>query len=261
MDISLEHPYDGFFIREAYNKNDIPDVNKVSRTFIINQASDLYKIKAQNGPFESQQTISRSLLDAVYTRSRNNNSLMHRSIVYNMDVSAHVVSKDISPKLPRLQVLVHAIQHAKAQISNSGQYWCVQVFVKANGEELSSVCILNENDKVCVAGINLHKEWWTGNGTSVKVSYSFTGIDYNDQCASASNAIIPVKTRMNHSADGIIKQEITTLNLIQNEKSFEEWKDQDILIDVPRERFHQGDSFEIPIRLEKNSDLQVFVMR
>ena len=220
----------------------------------------MYKIKAQNGPFESQQTISRQLLDAVYARSRNNNSIMHQSIVHNMDISAHVVSKEISPKLPRLQVLVHASQHTKLT-SSSGQYWCVQVFVEANEEELSSVCILSEKTKVCVAGLDLPAEWWTGNGTSVKVSYSFTGIDFNDKCASASNAIIPVKTRLNHTENGILKQEITTLTLVKNEKSFDEWKDQDILIDVPREMFHQGDSFEIPIRLEKNSDLQVFVMR
>ncbi|KAH3887094.1 hypothetical protein DPMN_011109 [Dreissena polymorpha] len=54
---------------------------------------------------------------------------------------------------------------------------------------------------------------------------------------------------------------MTTLQLATNQESFDEWKDQDILIDVPREVYHQGDTFEIPIRLEGNSDLQTFVMR
>ena len=126
---------------------------------------------------------------------------------------------------------------------------------------VSAVCVLNVKNKVCVAGLNLHKEWWSDNGTSVRVSYSFTGIYQNGQCASASNALIPEKTLLNNSESGVIKQEISTLHLKRNEKSFDEWKDQDILIDVPREIFHHSDSFEIPIRLEQKSDLQIFVMR
>jgi len=257
LDVSLEHPYDGFFLRDTYSKNDIIDTGSVSKTFVVNQPSNLYKIKLQNGPFESQQTLSKELLDAVYARSRKNSSLMHRSIINDMDVSAHIVSKDISPKVPRLQVLVHASPNKKVQASTEQETsWCAQVFVEANGIEYNAVCILSEKEQVCVAGIDLPSDWWTVNGSYARVSYSFTGIDQSTKCASASNNLIPVR---NETGDS--KQEISVLHLKMDEKSFDEWKDQDILIDVPREMFHESDTFEIPIRVEKNSDLQVFVMR
>jgi len=262
MDISLDNPTDGFFMRDVYNKNAVHDPNLVSKTFVVNQQSSLHKIKSQYGPFESHHTLSRGLLDVAYSMSRKNNSLMHRSIVYNMDVSVHVVSNDISPKIPKLQILVHTSPLAQGSTKDTENHWCAQIFAEANDQELSSVCIITEKDRVCVASLDLHKEWWTENSTSVKVSYSFSGIDQNDQCASASNSIIPERSfTRNNSDDGILKQEITTLQLTKNEESFDEWKDQDILIDVPREVFHQSDTFEIPIRLEKNSDLQIFIMR
>jgi len=262
LDLLLEHQTDGYFLRDFYNKNDIPDPNTVSKSFILNQPSDLYKLKAQYGPYESHQTLSRELLEAAYSQSRSNNSLQHRSVVFDMDVSVHIVSKEISPKVPKLQVLVHTSPLSKAKANKvTDQKWCVQIFAKANDNELSSICIITEKHPVCVASLDLHKEWWTDNSTSVKVSYSISGIDHNSQCASASNSVIPVRSISNSSENGIIKQEVATLELVKNEESFDEWKDQDILLDVPRELFHQGDTFEIPIRLEKNSDLQVFVMR
>ncbi|XP_053376630.1 transmembrane protein 132B-like [Mercenaria mercenaria] len=198
------------------------------------------------------------LLMCAYSRVKKQSYFT--SVAFNLDVSAHIVSKDISPKIPKLQVLVHASPFLKSPDTES-QRWCAQIFADALDVELSSVCIINERDHVCVASLDLHKEWWTENSTSVKVSYSFNRIDQNDQCASASNAIIPGRSLLNHSESGISKQEITTLHLTKNKESFDEWKDQDILIDVPREMFHQSDTFEIPIRLEKNSDLQIFVMR
>lgn len=261
IELSLENPTDGFFLRDFKNKN-VPDESLVSKTFVLSQQPGLHKIKSQYGPFESHHTLSRGLLDVALSRGRKNNSLMHRTIVYNMDVSVHIVSKDISPKIPKLQILVHTSPLSQGTTKDFESHWCAQFFAEANGEEVSSICIITEKDRVCVASLDLHKEWWTENATDVKVSYSFSGIDQNDQCASASNAIIPVRSlSQNQSDDGIIKQEITTLQLTKNQESFDEWKDQDILIDVPREMFHQSDTFEIPIRLEKNSDLQLFVMR
>ena len=262
QDIKLENPYDGFFIKKLYDKKDVQDPNTISKTFIINEPSDVYKLQIRNGPFESHQTIPKRLIEAVHSKARRNNSLMHRTIVFDMDVSVHIVSKDISPKLPRLQVLVHAVPHVKAK-SSSGQnrQWCAQVFVGADSMELTAVCILSEKDQVCVAGVNLPKDWWSQNGTVVSVSYSFVKIDQNNQCASASNSIIPEKVLLSNNDSGVFKQHISTLHLMLNEESYEEWKDQDILIDVPREVFHHGDSFEILIRLEASSDLQVFVMR
>ena len=261
QDIKLQNPNDGFFIKKLYDKNDKQDPNTISKTFVINEPSDLYKLQIRNGPFESHQTIPRGLLEAVHSKSGRNNSLMHRNIVFDMDVSAHIVSTDISPKLPRLQVLVHAVPRLKGK-SGSGQngQWCAQIFVDANDMELSSVCILNEKDQVCVAGVNLPKDWWSQNGTALSVSYSFVRIDQNNHCASASNSIIPEKV-LSKNGSGVFKQHISRLHIVLNEESYEEWKDQDILIDVPREMFHNGDTFEIPIRLEAKSDLQVFTMR
>ncbi|KAL4223587.1 hypothetical protein ACF0H5_017057 [Mactra antiquata] len=260
VDISLGGQQDGFFLRELYDKNAVPNPNTASRTFIVNQPSDLYKIKAEYGPYESQQTLSRDLLDYAFSRSQSNNSLVYRSVAFNLDVSAHIVSKDISPKIPKLQVLVHATPLGRSTDSSS-QRWCAQIFASAKDVNLSSVCIINEKKNVCVASLDLHKEWWTENSTSVKVSYSFNRIEQSDQCARESNSLIPGRSLLNNSEDGIFHQEITTLHLTRNKESFEEWKDQDILIDVPKEMFHQSDTFEIPIRLEKNSDLRTFVMR
>ena len=262
QDIALENPYDGFFIKKLYNKKMVEEPNTITKTFVLNEPSDVYKLQIRNGPFESHQTIPQGLIEAVQSSVRRNNTLMHRNVVFDMDVSAHIVSTDLSPKLPRLQVLVHAVPLSKSKAGGSqNQQWCAQTFIEGNGVELSSVCILREKDQVCVTGLDLPKAWWSQNGTEVSISYSFLKIDQNNQCASASNNIIPGKTLSSNNDSGVFKQRIAALRLTLNEELYEEWKDQDILIDVPREVFHHGDTFEIPIRLEAGSDLQVFVMR
>lgn len=271
QDITLENRYDGFFIKKLYDKrtgqsygrNGIQERSTFSKTFILSEPSDVSKLQIKNGPFEAHQTIPQGLVEAVQSRVHRNNTFMHRNIVFDMDVSAHIVTTNLSPKLPRLQVLVHAVPHSKGKLGGGqNRQWCAQTFVEGNGIELSSVCILQEKEQACVTGLDLPKDWWSQNGTVVSVSYSFVRIDQNNQCASASNTIIPGKVLSSaHNDTGVLKQKISVLHLTLNEESYEEWKDQDILIDVPREMFHHGDTFEIPIRLEANSDLQVFIMR
>ncbi|KAL3856880.1 hypothetical protein ACJMK2_011588 [Sinanodonta woodiana] len=267
LDISVENSHDVFFVKPSYDKNQLPDPNIRVETFFVNHLTEMYKIKASNGPFEVTKTIPQSLMDEVSFQGLNRtNALMHSNFTFNMDVSAHIVSLDISPKLPVLQVLIHTSPRKKKsklwqENTSSHQSWCAQVYVRNGEEELTDVCILYEKDHACVVSIELPKKWWTQKGSLVNVSYTFLEAEQNPRCASASNSIVPGRTMTSSIDIENSKKLISNLIITLNEEQYYVWKDQDILLDVPMETFHPGDKFEVPIKLEAGSNLQVFIMR
>lgn len=236
-----------------------------TENLILTGPSDVYNLKASSGPFEVHQVIQDDLIDTFLESDEENKySLVHRDVVYNAEVSAHIVSEKLSLKWPKLQVLIH-IRHRsvkkKGKLSDrrSGPVMCGHVYVRNRFSELSSICVLNYPESACVSGIDLPADWWQQNSTAIKVFYAFSHAEQNQECASASNSIVPGKAFENPLTSK--RKFITNLYLSQLTNEFKKVKDQHILIYIPMETLDLGTVFEIPVKLEAESDLQGFVMR
>ena len=129
--------------------------------------------------------------------------------------------------------------------------------VQKEGQELTSVCVVSGTDNVCVAELTLPPEWWVpGQTQSVEVFYSVYGIDQNLQCSSASNSIVPGK---NMRYGERMKRFVSTVTLTHGQMTYQELKeDQHILIYMPQKSFYPGSKFRVPVKLQAESDLQLF---
>lgn len=213
--------------------------------------------------------IPRHLLD---TSIYNGSNILDRFTLDSQDISVHLVSQKVTPESPKVQILIHAgvstretLANAKlnkqTQISgfHTWQNWCGQLFVQHFDQEVSGACILSDKYNGCVAGVQIPEEWWGSNDTVVHLYYRVTPISNNLECASTSNSIVPNKSSSNISVDE--KRYLTTMPLLLDEEEFKDLKDKHVVISVPTGTYRPGAHFYVPIKLEANSDLQVFAMR
>lgn len=265
MDLSLDPIESGYFLKPLFGEADsFPPTLRRSH-LVITQPKGSVTVKGSYGPF----TVGETLSPAMLQDSLGNHSTMFSNMVLkNMELSAHVVSRSITQQRPLLQVLFHASQvrsekkakNAKSDTdTNPKTKWCLQMHVDKDGVELTSVCVLSGEDNVCIAEITLPSEWWHDQQTqSAQVFYSVYQIDENLQCSSASNSIVPGKA----NADRRIKRYVSTVTLTQGQLTYQEVKeDQHILIYIPQKSFYTGSKFRIPVKLQAESDLELFVVR
>lgn len=199
---------------------------------------------------------------------------MHRQIMHNMDVSAHLVSRQVSLANPVVQVLIHAQPLTRRQKQDLiysyygySQRWCAQIFVTNGQEQLTAVCLLNGGSNACVAGLSLPESWWNGTAEeegsdpkpNVLTFYSIARVEQNQECASVSNTIVP--SRPDKRKGSPDRKFISMVDLMQNSHTYTERKDQGLIFKIPKIDLRPGSKFEIPVLLEKDSALIEFVAK
>ena len=197
---------------------------------------------------------------------------MHRQIVNNMDVSAHLVNPTISKSNPVVQVLVHAepLRRKKKhdliyKFYGYVQHWCAQVFVGRGTEQFSSVCVLNDKTNACVAGINIPDNWWNSRNSTFKsekifVYYDITHVEKNHECASISNTIIPARAEMSTSVAK--KKMISEVELLDEKLSYTDSFSHDLIFRIPQsDGLKSNSQFEVPILLDKDAAFKEFVVQ
>ncbi|XP_060068724.1 transmembrane protein 132C-like [Ylistrum balloti] len=279
VEIEFDSPVDGFFLKSVYHKNEPWDPLMKKENFVITRPAENYNLKASSGPFEVHQVIQDDLVHTLLdSNTMGKPSLVDHDVVFNLDVSAHIISDTLSPKWPKLQVLIHASpplssksrgkgkvksSSSKAGYRGTPRMWCGHVYAHLNNQELSSLCVLSNKDNACVASLIIPENWFHSDDItgvpSMYVSYTFSHADQNQECASASNSIVPGRSFENSLTNK--RKYIMSLSLANRDNEYEVKKDQHILIHVPKESFTPSSVFEIPVKLEARSDLQVFVMR
>lgn len=272
VEINFEDRKDGYFLKPVYTRYRPAEDNMERETFILTHPAELYKLRANLGPFDVYQAVPNDFVDGSHgvdmggMEDRWGQKFMHRQIIYNMDVSAHLVMDKLFLKQPLLQVLIHAqplIGRKKQDLIYSyygySQQWCGQLFVQHGMEQFSSVCVLSEDHDACVAGIRLPESWWRKNSTQVSVYYDISRVEENQECASASNTIIPARSLANSTNKQ--RKFIATVPLVEEDRAYQEETDQDLILRIPTRGYRPGTSFEVPVLLERNSGLQVFVIR
>lgn len=272
VEINFEDRKDGYFLKPVYQRYRPAERNVERETFILTHPAELYKLRAELGHFHVYQAVPSDFVEGPYMSDgvsmddHFGQKSMHRQIIFNMDVSAHLVTDKVFLKQPLLQVLIHAqplLGRKKEDLIYSyygySQQWCGQLFVQHGTEQFSSVCVLTEEHDSCVAGIHLPESWWQQNSSQVSVYYDISRVEENQECASASNTIIPARSLANST--NTQRKFIAFVPLVEEEKAYQEEKDQDLIFRVPTRGYRPGAQFEVPVLLEKNSGLQVFVIR
>ena len=245
--------------------------------FVVTQPRGQVKVKAEYGPYKADAVVSPELLSAALG---NESTLLSNTIVDDMDISAHLVTRSITQERPRLQVLFHASQiNPSSSNKNGGKAagktaekstniseakWCLQVHAQKGDQELSAVCILTqERQSYCVAELDLPSEWWDAVHTqSADVLYSVYSITDNLQCSSSSNSIVPRNGEGLIDEDDRVKSYVGAVTLTHGQMTYQEvQEDHHILVYVPQKSFYPGTKFRVPIKLQAESDLQVFVVR
>ncbi|XP_014784675.1 transmembrane protein 132E [Octopus bimaculoides] len=284
VDIRLKNPNDGYFLKFQHHS---PQTQQES-LIITEPTGELPVVQAQLGPFFSEKPIPRHLLD---TSTYNDSNILDRFTMDGRDISVHLVSSKITPDSPMLQILIHAGMMNYGNGGNdrgdsggvggsssgkqtalllstfpSRRRWCGQVFVQHLDDELTAACLLNDKYNGCVAGVEVPEEWWVSpNKTTVTVYYTVTGINKNEECgnpAYVSGAALQINA--SDAAAEIVTENrryLTTLSLSSNEEEYKDIEEKHVIISVPTATYRPGSLFYVPIKLEADSDVQVFVIR
>lgn len=269
LEIYFNDPNDGYFLKPVYHKKQLWDPLTRREDFIVTQPSEEYVLGVKSGSYEKEQVIPQDI-SSIYPNLDHVDKPIYHGTVFGRDVSAKVVTDNLSQKYPRLQVLIHSSPHKKnkeerrppetgatdsSYIVDDGL--CGHVFVQHDKEELSSICVLGPGDSACVNGITLPSAWWQDNLT-VRVYYAFSQKGENQECASASNSIVP--GRLFEKSVLSSRRFLANIVLSENTKEFQREREEDILIDVPTNAFDPGTVFEVPIKFDAGSDMQNLVM-
>jgi len=277
LDVSLDAADAGYFLKPLFHGQEIFSLNDEEKHFVITQPVSSTLIKATYGPFAAQAEVPSRLLHASWA---NRTSTLNNIIVDNLDISAHLVTRTMMQDRPLLQVLFHAspllesrrtgsevmnlnlsAQERVGSVSPShgtmASKFCLQMHVQKAGQELTSVCVLSAAVNVCIAELTLPSDWWVdGQTESVDVLYSVYGIHQNLQCSSASSGSVP------GSEPNVlerVKSFVSTVTLTHGQMTYQELKeDQHILIYIPQKSFYSGSKFRVPVKLQAESDLQLF---
>lgn len=264
--VTIDNTEDGFFLKPIYDKHKPWDPAVEEENFVVTKQPDKLTFQASNGPFDDFKTITGNDAENLVSRIQSSGFENSHFVYDNMDISAHIVTRSILPKWSKLQVLIHASPHNYEnnkfrQTSNiHSRTLCGHIYVRSNKIELSSICVISSQEEACVTSISLPDTWWRFN-SSVDVYYAVSLSNQNQECASASNSIkVPVGEPVGEPEISP-KKKILSLTLTNPGDLYDVRQDEHILIYVPTEVFDPKAIFEIPVKLEGNSSVQVFVMR
>ncbi|CAL1535412.1 unnamed protein product [Lymnaea stagnalis] len=275
INIDFDDSNDGFFLKSPYHHKFKPaEPNIVKESLILTHPAEVYKLRASYGPFEMYQVVPNEILGSILKNGDlfdKFESDMHRHVMHNMDVSAHLVSQTIKLSNPVVQVLVHAqtlARRLKQEIIYSyygvSQRWCAQIFLSRGAEQHTSVCLLEGDTNACVASMVIPEHWWdTSNssfaGQDIKVFYDLSRVELSQECASVSNTIVPARAEA--QADTLEKKLISIIHLQLEEFKYDDHKDKDLIFRIPQTELQPNARFEVPVYLDKNSALKEFVIQ
>ncbi|ESO95557.1 hypothetical protein LOTGIDRAFT_175149 [Lottia gigantea] len=257
VEINFDQRNDGFFLKSAYHKLKPSNPTQEKELFVITNRAELHKLRASHGPFEAYQAVPEEYIEQQTNRK------LHSEIFHNMDISVHLLTEELLPKWPLLQVLMHArpIQESlkTSDFSESyyNEHWCGQLIVFHEDQRLTDVCILNQNDKsACLMEITVPYEWWHRNVSNVEVYYQVSRVEDNHECAQESNSIVPGRTEESKNM-----KLITSLPLSTEDHRYDEKGDDRLIFRIPKTKYLPGSRFLIPVYLQGNTNVQVVVVQ
>ena len=273
--MSLDKPDAGFFLKPMFRGQEVFSLDSQERPFVVTRPTGPVTVKAKYGPFTAKEELPLSLLQASLG---NHSGILSNFATRDVDISAHLVSRTITPERPVISVLFHAsplshseenkIRSAKSHVVE--RQWCVQMHVQRDHEELTSVCVISAAENVCVAELTIPTSWWIPNKMSTVEAYYSVYLMENSRCSNPAVQHTEPVTNQTEDEDvtetpastGPVKTLISTVALSHGQVNYQELKeDQHILVYIPQKSCYPGSKFRVPIKLQAESDLQIFVIK
>lgn len=228
----------------------------------------LHSVAATYGPFAAR---SDSPASKLFMSASGRSEIFGVQYVGNYAISAHLSTDVMTILQPRLQVVFdmgHATDDASAGHVPGDNFQqirqlCSVVFIQKGSEELMSTCVMDVTspETLCVASAVLPYHWWHPTlNHSVSVYHSVFSVAQDHHCAAVG---IKTKTYEWFADSAREKQSyVGPVNLSASLANYEELReDQHLLIYVPTTAVSSRSVFHIPMKLQANSDLQIFVVQ
>ena len=234
----------------------------------------LHSVHAAYGPFAAQ---SDSLASKLFMSAGGYSEIFSVQYVGNYAISAHLSTDVLTMLQPRLQIVFHMAYAIDDPLSDHGLrpndnfqqvgQLCAVMFIQKDAEELMSTCVMDiaTPETPCVASAVLPYHWWHPTlNHSVSVYYSVFSVAQEHHCAAVSSPSgIRMKTYQWFADSARERQSyVGPVNLSASLAYYEELReDQHLLIYVPTTSVSPRSVFHVPMKLQAESDLQIFVVR
>jgi len=231
----------------------------------------LHSVAATYGPFSAQ---SDSPASKLFTSADGHSEIFGVQYVSNYAISAHLSTDALTILQPRLQVVFH-VGHATDALADRGpgdnfqqvRQLCAIMFIQKDSEELMSTCVMDVTspETLCVASVVLPYHWWHPIlNHSASVYYSVFSVAQEHHCAAVgSPSNMKMKTYEWFADSAREKQSyVGPVNLSASLANYEELReDQHLLMYVPTTAVSARSVFHVPMKLQTQSDLQIFVVQ
>ena len=158
--------------------------------FTVLRSSQLVNLKASYGPFLSRQSVPAShfIPDLAVNTNSSNNALQPDSVgdlkPHLLDLSAHIVTKEVRKDQPVLRVLFHSGQRG-FRGQNKRNSVCIVLSAVLNNKTVEGVCSPSGKDGTCLGEITIPSGWWPSlaaeNGKLTKHPKIVTQVFYSVQ--------------------------------------------------------------------------------
>jgi len=260
----------GFFMEPFY-----PVLNDTSvQEWPLVVLPGLHSVDARYGPFAAQ---SDGVASKLFRLRHGHSDIFSVQYVSNYAVSAHLSTDVLTILQPRLQVVFHvdrvmdniSSDHGPRFADSSSQIrqLCAVMFIEKDSEELMSTCVMDVTSPgtPCVASAVLPYHWWHPTlNRSASIYYAVFSVAQEHRCAAPSSPSgINVKAYDWFADSAREKQSfVGPVNLFATLTNYRELReDQHLLMYVPTAPVSPRSVFHVPMKLQAESDLQIFVVR
>lgn len=211
VEVHFENKDSGFFLKHTPRWNGAgPPPEPMGTTlpgallsldrFTVLQGSAPASVRATYGPFSTKQTVpARYAVPDPLEPPRRNASLseLQEATAHRLDVSAHLVFRELPRDAPVLRVLFHTGGEGGARrAATRPRRVCITLHANLGSKSLTATCGPEGEEGACLAEITIPAAWWPADGKgkrpprTVRLAYSATeasgGDSGEDACGRVS---------------------------------------------------------------------------
>lgn len=279
-----------FFLREA-NQDLMRNSSLRARTesFFVHKSRQTPLLNATYGPLSVQQPLPLELLQTLpgpfntpsLTTSSSSSSAPTVSssplFTFNWKVHAHIISENIHPSWPKVQVLFYIAGRDWDDYSTADKLPCIRMFAFHETQEVRGTCRLKGELGICVAELEPLASWFSpptvrpgrqkvleqAQGTPVELYYMVQTTDGGDCGSDDSRKAPSVRTErqrpIGYLADHSPLQRIGSIWLFQPLSELR--LDSNFVVMVPSKPMRQRETMSAFLVLSRLSAVQIFTLR
>ncbi|XP_028040950.1 transmembrane protein 132B [Bombyx mandarina] len=210
VEVHFENKDSGFFLKHTPRWNGagpppepigtaLPGALLSLDRFTILQGSAPASVRATYGPFSTKQTVPAryAVPDPLEPPKRNASLIeLQEATAHRLDVSAHLVFRELPRDSPVLRVLFHTGGEGARRAASRPRRVCITLHASLGSKSLTATCGPEGEEGACLAELTVPAAWWPADGKgkrpprTVRLAYSATeagnGESGEDTCGRVS---------------------------------------------------------------------------